>query len=428
VPDVLLRSVTLPDGTVADVTLADGRIASVHPAGHRTASEPEHAADDQRARAHQARQPTEVHDLTGYVLLPAPAEPHAHLDKAFTADLVPNPDGHLLGAITAWIARYPERTVDEVAERARRAARHNLAQGCTAIRTHVDVNHVLGSRAVEALARVKADLADLVDLQIVGLPGRPTSGPDDGALNRAALEDSLGLGVDVIGGCPHIDPDPAWCVDYALTLAGEHGLPVDLHVDENLDAASHDLECLARRVLETGFPHGVTASHCVSLGVQDETTQRTTAKLVAEAGISVVTLPQTNLYLQARGQRCAPPRGLTAVESLLEAGVNLAGGGDNLQDPFNVVGRGDPLETAALLVMTAHLDPATAYHLVSNAARRLMGLPEIGLEPGDPAELLAVRASSLREAVAFAPADRLVFHRGRLVARTSSTTEIAAGC
>jgi cytosine deaminase len=43
----------------------------------------------------------------------------------------------------------------------------------------------------------------------------------------------------------------------------------------------------------------------------------------------------------------------------------VAGGADNLQDPFNVVGRADPLETAALLVMAGHLDPATAYDLVA---------------------------------------------------------------
>ena len=76
------------------------------------------------------------------------------------------------------------------------------------------------------------------------------------------------------------------------------------------------------------------------------------------------------------------------------------------------MGRADPLETAALLVMAAHLDPEQAYHLVSNAARRALGLPEVDLRPGDPAELLAVRATNLREAIASAPADRLVF-RGR---------------
>ena len=44
------------------------------------------------------------YDLGGWLLLPAMAEPHAHLDKALTADMVPNPKGDLMGAIDAWIA------------------------------------------------------------------------------------------------------------------------------------------------------------------------------------------------------------------------------------------------------------------------------------------------------------------------------------
>lgn len=410
--DVLLRSATLPDGTVADVTLTDGRIASVR-----------HPADNRHHTADVPAQTTE-YDLSGFVLLPAPAEPHAHLDKALTADLVPNPDGTLVSAITNWIARYPERTVEEIFARARQAALANLAAGCTAIRTHVDINYLIETRAIEAVLRVKAELADLIDVQIVGLAGRPTSGEDDGPRNRAMLEKAIELGIDVVGAAPHIDPDPAWVIDYCLRLAADARLPVDLHVDENLDPNSHDLDMLARGVLDLGFEHGATASHCVALGIKDEQAQRKTALAAAEADVSVITLPQTNLFLQARGQRCSPPRGLTAIAGLLDAGVNVAGGADNLQDPFNTVGRGDPLETAALLVMAAHLDVEQAYHLVSNASRRALGLPQVNFEPGDPAELLAVRGRTLREVVAFAPQDRLVFHRGCLVARSTTSVEI----
>ena len=108
--------------------------------------------------------------------------------------------------------------------------------------------------------------------------------------------------------------------------------------------------------------------------------------------------------------------------SLCEAGVNVAGGGDNLQDPFNTVGRADPFETAALLVMAGHLTPEAAYDAVSAAARRAMGLEEVRIEAGRPADLLAVRATTVRDAVASAPADRVVFARSRLVARTAATT------
>ena len=74
----------------------------------------------------------------------------------------------------------------------------------------------------------------------------------------------------------------------------------------------------------------------------------------------------------------------------------------------------------------AHVSPEQAWHMVSAAGRAAMGLDRVVVEPGAPAELLAVRASSLREAIAVGHPDRLVFHRGRLVARTTTDRQFPA--
>ncbi|HVE19546.1 MAG TPA: hypothetical protein VNB52_10685 [Ilumatobacteraceae bacterium] len=57
----------------------------------------------------------------GYILLPAFAEPHAHLDKAFLAESVENPTGDLLGAIMAMEAARGSITLADTIERAERA-------------------------------------------------------------------------------------------------------------------------------------------------------------------------------------------------------------------------------------------------------------------------------------------------------------------
>ncbi|MCI0633095.1 MAG: amidohydrolase family protein, partial [Actinobacteria bacterium] len=114
--------------------------------------------------------------------------------------------------------------------------------------------------------------------------------------------------------------------------------------------------------------------------------------------------------------------GLTAIRALVDAGVTVAGGGDNVQDVFIPMGNADPLATAQYLVVGGQLEPEEAYDLVSVRAREVMGLPAAGIAPGAPADLVAVRGSSLREVVATASEDRIVWRRGRIVART----EIAA--
>ena len=398
-----LRHVTLADASSADVTITAGRIAAVDPAGSTQAG-----ADI---------------DLTGYILLPGFVEPHAHLDKAFTADAVVNPDGSLLGAILVWRASRVDRTVDDIAARAWAVTRRYLAHGTVAIRAHIDVGDGIDLRAIEALLSVRHALGDDLHLQIVALCSTPGTGLA-GANYRALLRDALAAGVDLVGGAPAIDEDPGGAVDVLAGAAADAGVGLDLHVDETIDASVFSLGRLID-VARAGFAGSIAASHVVSLGVQPLLRQREVAAVLAEVGISVVTLPQTNLYLQGRDLGSSAPRGLTAVRALLEAGVSVSAGGDNLQDPFNPMGRADPLETASLLVVAGHVLPPEALSAVTTAGRRLLGLPPVAIEVGCPADLVAIRAPSLGGAMAGGSPERIVFRGGRVVAETTLETRDA---
>ncbi|MDG4863488.1 hydrolase, partial [Streptomyces sp. T-3] len=104
------------------------------------------------------------------------------------------------------------------------------------------------------------------------------------------------------------------------------------------------------------------------------------------------------------------------------AGVRVAAGSGALRDVAKPVGRGDPLEAAYLLAAQHGLGSADAYEAVSAVARETMRLPEVRVEAGFPAELLAVRGDRLAGALSLAYS-RIVVHRGRVVARTSAVRE-----
>ena len=376
-----------------DVLIVDGKIAEVGDAIDAS------VADD-------------TLDLSGHLLLPAAVEPHAHLDKAFLAERVENRTGDLRGAIDAMIELSDRITFDDIVARAERAARLMAANGYVAVRTHADTTEHSGLRNVEALAEVRSRVADVIAVEIVALTGANVVGPG-GATHRSLLRDALEAGADLVGGCPHLEeahPIEA-ATDVFLQTASDAGVGVDLHTDETLDPDVMGLEYLARQVL-TGFSNPVTASHCVSLGQRDRAEQQRIAELVAAAGIGVVTLPHTNLWLGGRN-RHPTPRGITAVDALRTAGVSVAAGADNLQDPFNPMGRACPFETASLMVLVAHDLPHVAWDSVSSAARRVMGLPPADIAVGSVAELLAVPAASLRGAIADGPGQRRVVRSGR---------------
>lgn len=389
-----VTNAVLADGTLTSLRIVDGLVA---------------------AHGVEAQPGDVVLDADGGLVLPAMAEAHAHLDKAFLSETVPNPTGDLIGAIVAMEDHRHLITAADTEVRAERAARLLAAHGATAIRTHADVTTGNGMMSVAALLAVRERLGDLVHIEVMALGGWPVCGAA-GAEQRALLREAVAMGVDGIGGCPHLEDDETGAVDALLDMAADAGLPLDLHTDEHLDTGRSTLAHLAHRVAG-GFPHRVAASHAVSLVMRPEAEQRETAAALAAAGVSVIALPASNLFLQGRDHPIGTPRALAPARLLLDAGVNLAAGWDNLQDPFNPVGRGDCLETAALMVMAGHLLPHDAYHCVSNATRHVIGLPTAGTSIGDAADLVVLPSAGVRAAIAEAPATRTVVRGGRVVGR-----------
>ncbi|MDJ0767284.1 MAG: amidohydrolase family protein [Ilumatobacter sp.] len=408
-----IRNARLTDGRRVDIRIEAGRIAEI--VDHRPV---EPAASGGAAGS-------EAVDVDGWLLLPAMVEPHAHLDKALTAERVPNPTGDLPGAIDAWIAAAQTGmfTHDDMVMRIRAALEKLLVSGVTAVRSHVNTGATAGIAHLVAAQEAVEPFAGLVDVQLVALTNSPIVGPGSEA-NASAMTAAIEAGVDLVGGCPALEPAGAASIADALARADAAGIGVDLHVDETLDITSLTLRELARQVTDSGFGGRVAASHCVSLGMQPPEVQAEVAREVAGAGIAVIPLPQTNLFLQGRDHPVAPPRGLTALHALGDAGVLLAAGADNVQDPFNLVGRSDPLETAALMVMAGHVLPDEAYDMVSNNGRRALGLDPVRFERGDPADFVAIDAPSIRGAIADAPANRKTFRGGRLVAESSTSATV----
>jgi cytosine deaminase len=388
-----VRQVRLSDGTVTDLHLADGRVVpSPVPA------------------------PGVDLDASGWRALPAACEPHAHLDKALTASRIDRGVGNdLTGAIEQWVALLPVIDAADIAARALAAVHRYVARGITAIRTHVDLPHDGDPlRGVDALIAVREQLRGRVTLQVCSLANHETS--------DAVLAEAVAHGVDVIGGCPHLAPDPHRETTRMLDLAERHGLPVDVHADEQTDVAlpdaGLDIVDLAEQVIARGLQQRVTASHCVRLGVLPPERLAPVLALVARAGLGIVTLPITNLYLQGRDATHAAPRGITAVQQILDAGIPLAAGGDNLRDPFNPAGRADPFETTSLLMTAAHLHPPEALAAVTSGARTVLGLPAAGPAPGAAADLVLVPDGDLGDVLAGAEDVRVVVSGGRVLADT----------
>ncbi|CAN5156463.1 amidohydrolase family protein [soil metagenome] len=357
-------------------------------------------------------------DLRGYLLFTAPAEPHAHLDKALSWDALQPELGDLHDAIATWKDGSQRFDEESFRTRARTAALALLANGTTAVRTHVDI--LSGDdplRGIRAVAAVRRELRGVMDIEIVAMI-KPYSGVE-------LLHGALDAGADLVGGSPHNAPDPLWELDRLLGVAEDRAVGTDLHTDEFLFG---DHNTMADYVARAGaWPAGRnrTASHCTRLSTMTADELDALTPRIAAAAMGVVANPITNLYLQGRDHPVATPRGITAIAALRAAGIPVAAGADNVRDPFNPLGRSDALETAMLTVIAGHVHPDVALEMVTGAARTVLGLPDAGPRVGARAELLAVRGTSVPDVIANAPADRVVIHDGAVVARSQTQTWLA---
>ncbi|MGW1881203.1 amidohydrolase family protein [Streptomyces sp. NPDC001970] len=371
---LLLCGARLTDGRTVDVRLSGGRIEAVGTAGSLT--------------AHSARV-----DLSGFLLLAAPAEPHAHSDTALTAPAAEGPVSY---------------AVEDVQRRATEAALLQLGHGATALRSHVRIGDVHGLGPLEGVLQARRSLRGLAELTAVAVPRLLTGVA--GADGLAMLHDAVKMGASVVGGCPDLDPDPTGYTEAVLQVAAEHGCPVDLHTDGEDPARLARLASMAG-----GLRPGVSIGPCAGLARLPSEIASRTADQLAAAGVTVVCLPQG-------GCAGAELRGSAPVRLLRAAGVRVAAGSGAMRDVANPVGRGDPLEAAYLLASQGGLRVPDAYEAVSAAARQAMGLPDVRVEAGFPAELLAVRGEELAGVLSLAYS-RIVVHRGRVVARTSAVRE-----
>jgi cytosine deaminase len=268
------------------------------------------------------------------------------------------------------------------------------------LRTHVDIDPIVGLRGFNALLRVRERLRDTGRLQIVAFPQEGLG--DDGYV-EGLLDQALRAGADAVGGIPAREADPKAHIDRIFALAKKHGAPIDMHVDESDDPRDLTLEYLAEKTLAEGYAGRVVAGHCTSLAVAAEDDVARIVEKVKRAGITIVTLPSTNLHLGGRRDRGPVGRGLTPVRRLLAAGVNVVCGSDNIRDPFTPFGNARMLENGLLLAHAAHMgtgpELATIFEMATVRAASALGITGYGLDEGARADLVILDAESAADAV-----------------------------
>ncbi|SRR5579884_1458122 len=371
-------------------------------------------------------------DAGGGLVAPTFVEPHTHLDKALTADRCPPNRSGLIDEVvvnTTEVAR--TYTEEDVYTRATTVAGWFVQNGVTHIRTHVDIGPPVGLTGLEGVLAAREALRGVADIQIVAFAqwGIVRSPGTDELLRRAMRRGADIVGANTVAERTQADADRQ--IDVVFAIAREFDADVDIHCDSTDDPNATSLHYLAARTIELGYHGRVTAGHCCALSSYDPYYAAKVARLVREAGVSIVTMPIKMLYAGIRDPY-PKRRGMTRIDDLLEVGVNVCTGQDNILDGFSpCLGRADPLETALLVAYNFSFkrpgDLELVFDMVTTNAARALGLRDYGLAPGRPATLNVLTAPTVQEAIRLQAPRRFVLRNGTMVAETERVERLHAG-
>ncbi|MDZ7700605.1 MAG: amidohydrolase family protein [Halobacteriales archaeon] len=361
-------------------------------------------------------------DAGGHLVSPSFVDPHLHLDKVYTYDAAGEDAveryqagemGDAMGAIESASAVKADYDESRIYENARRAVELGIRHGVLHHRAFADVDTAAGLEGVKALLRLRDDYADVVDLRVVAFP-------QDGLLRdpgaESLVEEAMALGADEVGGIPWIEfteADAREHVDRMVDLAVEHDADVAMLTDDAGDPGLRTTEYLATAAIDAGWEGRVTACHARAMALYPEPYRRKLYTLLDRAGVSVVTDPQT-------GPLHVP------VDELLEAGIPVALGQDDIADAYYPFGRNSLLEVgflaAHLLWKTTADDLQEIHAMLTEHGATSLGLEAHGLAEGTPADLVLLDAASVPEAIGQQALVTHVISGGELVAESRLET------
>ena len=299
-------------------------------------------------------------------------------------------------------------------ERARQTLEKCISHGATRMRTHVEVDPVLGLRGFEGVQALVKEYAWAIDIELCVFPQEGlTNNPGTDELMVAALE----RGATVVGAAPSYDTDHAAQIRRVFELAREYDVDIDMHLDFGNTPEDMDVPLVCELAETYGWGGRVAVGHMTKLSTLPLERLRAMAQRLADAGVAVTVLPATDLFLMGRDQDINVRRGVVDANMLTELGVNCSISTNNVLNPFTPFGDGSLIRMANLhanVLQVSHVNRlCDCFDMLTTRSARLLNCEGYGVAVGNQADLVVVDATSRHQAVAEIRNPLAVFKRGR---------------
>jgi len=354
------------------------------------------------------------HDVNGLLMIPSFKEMHIHIDKTYYG----GPWKACMPAYNGVRTRIEEEQIllpqllPTAKERAEKMLDLLLSYGSTHVRTHCNVDPVIGLKNLEATIEALDGYKDKLSYEIVAFPQHGLLRSNSVGLIKEAMSN----GANLVGGVDPatIDENIERSLETIMDIAVESNAGIDVHLHDPDHLGLFTMQRLAALTEEAGWQGRVTVSHASGLADLSVVEATSIAERFAELGISITST--------------VPIFRTIPIPLLHEKGVKVELGNDSLTDHWSPFGIGDNLEKVGRLAerfrMIEEKSLASSLQFITGGNTPLNNEGEkVWPQIGDEANIVLVEASCSAEAVARRAKRAAVIFKGNIVSGSISTLE-----
>jgi cytosine/adenosine deaminase-related metal-dependent hydrolase len=346
-------------------------------------------------------------DANHQLLLPSLRDMHIHIDKTYYG----GPWKACTPITNGIFTRLEEekellpKLLPTAQDRAEKMIELYLKNGHTHIRTHCNVDPVIGLKNLEATVNALKKYEDFLTYEIVAFPQHGLLKSDSVQLIRDAMKN----GATLVGGVDPatVDRNIEKSLYTIFEIAVENNKGVDIHLHDPNSLGAFTFERMAHFTKEAGLKGRATISHGIALADLQGEALNEMAAILKEQEIDVTTTVPVN-------------RATIPIPTLDKFGISVSVGHDSITDHWSPFGTGNTIQKLGTLAerfrMSDEYSLSTALKFGTGGVTPLNEKGErIWPKVGDEATMMLVNASCSAEAVARRAAVEVLFFKGKKV-------------
>ncbi|MFD1779236.1 amidohydrolase family protein [Fredinandcohnia salidurans] len=346
-------------------------------------------------------------DAKEQLLLPSLRDMHIHIDKTYYG----GPWKACTPITNGIFTRLEEekellpKLLPTAQDRAEKMIEMYLENGHTHIRTHCNVDPVIGLKNLEATVNALSKYEDVLTYEIVAFPQHGLLKSDSVQLIRDAMKN----GATLVGGVDPatVDRNIEKSLSTIFEIAVENNKGVDIHLHDPNTLGAFTFERMASYTKEAGLKGRATISHGIALGDLHGDALTEMAALLKEQEIDVTSTVPIN-------------RPTIPIPTLDKLGVPVSLGHDSITDHWSPFGTGNTIKKLSILAERFRMiDEYSLSRALKYGTGGVTPLNDQGErvwpKVGDDATMMLVNASCSAEAIARRATVESLYFNGKKV-------------